>query len=73
MAVCSKLNCDYQYVEPVGEVTAFTYDSETRQLIVEGTDLPQADENLRFIYFAKTRCELTSTPYSSVEYAVTEE
>jgi hypothetical protein len=29
-AVCGYLNCDYQYIAPIGEVTSFTYDGETR-------------------------------------------
>lgn len=35
-AVCHNLNCGYTYVEPVGEVTGFTYDDDTRQLTIEG-------------------------------------
>jgi len=64
-AVCHNLNCGFEYVEPVGEVTSFTYDDDTRHLIIEGIDLPQNDENIRYIEFAKSRCELDEEAFSS--------
>ena len=39
-AVCHNLTCDFNYTIPVGEVTAFTYAANTRQLQLTGVDLP---------------------------------
>lgn len=64
-AVCHSLNCGYEFIEPVGEVTGFTYDDDTRVLIIEGTSLPSTIDDLRYIDFAKTRCELSTDPDNS--------
>lgn len=39
-AVCHNLTCDYNYTIPQGEVTAFTYNAQSNQLVITGTDLP---------------------------------
>jgi hypothetical protein len=57
-AVCHDLNCGYEYVEPVGKVTSFTYNDDTRQLNISGLSLPQESSGIRYIDFAKSRCEL---------------
>ena len=67
-AVCHHLNCGYAYVEPVGEVQSFLYEDDTRKLNISGTNLPQSSEGVRYIEFAKTRCELDEDAF----YAYTE-
>lgn len=37
---CHNMTCDYTYVEPVGEVTAATYNDVTKKLVIIGVDLP---------------------------------
>lgn len=64
-AVCHELNCGYAYVEPVGEVTGFTYNDDTRHLTIEGVQLPQDTDGIRFIEFAKSLCELNEEPFST--------
>jgi hypothetical protein len=39
-AVCHNLTCDYTYVEPVGEITSFTFDQSAGTLKLVGTSLP---------------------------------
>ena len=39
-AVCHNLTCDFKYVPPVGEVTAFSFDQSTSKLVLTGTDMP---------------------------------
>jgi hypothetical protein len=60
-AVCHSLNCGFEYIDPVGEVTGFTYDDDTGVLTVEGTSLPTTSDDLRYIHFAKTLCTLDLT------------
>jgi hypothetical protein len=35
-AVCHNITCGYTYLDPVGEVTAFTFTAETNELVLEG-------------------------------------
>jgi len=53
-AVCHNLTCDYSYVEPVGEVTAFTFDAATSTLAITGTSFDVS--NIKEIWFAKSKC-----------------
>jgi hypothetical protein len=53
-AVCHNLDCDFTYIDPVGEVTAFTFDAGTNILVLTGTGLPTAIEDVRKIDFALT-------------------
>jgi hypothetical protein len=46
------LTCDFTYLEPVGEITAFTYDETTKKLVMTGTKLPSDIESLRYVEFA---------------------
>jgi hypothetical protein len=45
-AVCKNLSCNFTYVEPVGEITSFTYDHSTKVLVLTGTELPNVTSNI---------------------------
>ena len=36
------MTCDFTYTEPVGEITAVTFDKSTKKLVITGTALPIA-------------------------------
>jgi hypothetical protein len=51
-AVCHNLTCDFTYLEPVGEITSFTFDETTSKLVITGTELPSDIETIRYVQFA---------------------
>jgi len=55
-AVCHNLTCDFTYTAPIGEITAFTFDAATNQVVITGTDFPTAVEDIRNVKFAKSTC-----------------
>jgi len=64
-AVCDGLNCDFTYVANVGEVTGFTFDEASKELLITGTELPlQAD--IDSIMFAQSTCSVLSSSATSV-------
>jgi len=65
-AVCKNLTCDYNYVVPQGEVTAFTYTASTKQLTLTGTNLPANASLVRHVEFAHSYCTLTAVSNTSV-------
>lgn len=64
-AVCHNLTCGYAYEAPVGEVTAFTYNTATRQLTLTGTDLPASTSLIRRVMFAKSPCVIDAASVSA--------
>jgi len=58
-AVCKNLTCHYNYTVPEGIVTGFTYTAATRQLQLQGTDLPVNASMIRKVEFAHSLCTLT--------------
>jgi hypothetical protein len=70
------LTCDFSYTEPVGEVTAFTYDDSTRTLVLTGVDLPDGTvNNIESVYFALTHCtvDLTTATNETIECTLDED
>ena len=55
-AVCHNLTCDFTYLEPVGEVTAFTFDDATSKLVITGTELPNIIDDIRYVHYALSTC-----------------
>lgn len=39
-AVCHNMTCDFTYIEPVGQITSFTFTEDSKLLVIEGTELP---------------------------------
>jgi len=63
-AACKNFNCDYAYIDAVGDITSFTWNSGTSELSISGTDLPAKDDILS-ISFGNTLCgEVTSSSTS---------
>ena len=56
--VCKNLDCDFSYIDPVGEVTSFSFDDGTDTLTVQGVDLPSINSDYRYISFAQSECEI---------------
>jgi hypothetical protein len=65
-AVCHNMTCDYNYTVPQGEVTAFTYTANNRQLVLTGTDLPPTIANVSKVMFAKSPCTVTAASNTSL-------
>ena len=63
-AVCHNLTCDFTYTTPVGEVTAFTYATATRVVVITGTAFPAAHADIQVIKFALTECTIDKAKYS---------
>jgi hypothetical protein len=55
-AVCHNLTCDFTFILPVGEVTAFTFDEATKKLVLTGTDIPSVIANISKVEFALLEC-----------------
>jgi len=53
---CHNLDCDYAYIDAVGEVTSFSISGTT--LAISGTDLPDTIDDIESIYFAQAECEI---------------
>ena len=66
-AVCRDLNCDFTYVEPLGEVTSFTFDEASKLLVVTGTRLPATSDLLRHIVFAHEKCDISGEDAFAVD------
>jgi hypothetical protein len=64
-AVCTGSNCDYQFVEPVGEITSFTFSEATNRLVITGTNLPSVATDIQSIEFAKSSCTVDTTTLSA--------
>lgn len=65
-AVCKNLECNYLYVEPAGEVTAFTYTDGTRELVLTGIDLPVNSSMVRHVEFAHSKCTISAISNESL-------
>jgi len=61
--VCHNMTCDFEYIRPVGEITAFSFDADTDRLILTGTDLPPVNETYT-IEFAATFCTIDESVHS---------
>jgi hypothetical protein len=60
------MTCDYNYTIPQGEVTGFTYDSASSELVITGTNLPANYSLLRGVNFAKSGCLVTANSATSI-------
>ena len=65
-AVCKNLSCQYNYTQPVGEVTNYTYTAATRELWLNGTNLPVNVSQIRYVKFAHSLCKLTNVSNASL-------
>jgi hypothetical protein len=45
-AVCASLNCNYNYVAPLAEITSFSYSGTT--LTITGTNIPTTVNSVKF-------------------------
>jgi hypothetical protein len=55
-AVCHNLTCDFNYTEPVGEISNFLFNHNTNVLTLEGESLPNITDDIQSIKFAHTNC-----------------
>jgi hypothetical protein len=64
-AVCHNMTCHYNYTVPEGEVTNFTYDSSTRALWINGTNLPADLSLIRHVEFGHSFCTIDEATVSN--------
>ena len=69
--VCHNLTCDFTYTEPVGEITGYSYNHNTKLLVLEGNDLPNVTANISSINFAHTNCVLNESSLSNTSLECT--
>ena len=55
-AVCHNLTCDFTFIEPVGEITSFTFTESNKKLVMQGTNLPGDLDRFYKIEFAQQEC-----------------
>lgn len=68
-ALCLDLNCDFAYTESASLISTQTLDEfETDQIILYGTSLPDADDDV--IWFGPTRCSEVSYDASQITCAL---
>ena len=70
-AVCHNLTCDFTYVLPVGEVTAFTFDQSTSKLVLTGTDMPSLIADIDKVEFALSPCLIDESTLSTTNLECT--
>ena len=70
-AVCHNLTCDFTYVPPVGEVTAFTFDQSTSKLVLTGTDMPSMVTDIDKVEFALSSCLIDESTLSATNLECT--
>jgi len=58
------MTCDFAYIPAVGEVTAFTFDVATNNVVITGTDLP-AYGDISSLQFALAECEINQDTATS--------
>jgi len=54
--VCHNLTCGFKYIEPVGEISSFTFDEGTKKLVITGVELPSVIENITSVEYALSYC-----------------
>jgi hypothetical protein len=64
-AVCHNLTCDFTYILPEGEITAFTYTEATKLLVITGTNLPSVISNITSVEFAQAYCTVDESSLSN--------
>lgn len=64
-AVCRNVDCDFTYVETVGEVTAVTFDEPSGLVTITGTDLPSQAADIQSVAFALADCVVDAATVSS--------
>jgi hypothetical protein len=70
-AVCHNLTCDFTYILPVGEITAFTYTEATKLLVITGTNLPSVISNITNVEFALASCTVDESTLSDTNVECT--
>jgi len=72
-AVCHNLSCNFTYTIPVGEVTAYTFDSSSKVLVLNGIDLPANVSDIRHVEFAHSKCSVSSITEQNTTINITTE
>ena len=70
-AVCHNLTCDFSYIVPDGEVSAFTFDETTKKLVITGTNLPSAISDIDKVEFALSDCTIDEATLSATNLECT--
>lgn len=70
-AVCHNLTCDFTYVEAVGKVTSFVYDSTSSKLTLTGVDMPALITDIAKVEFALSDCAVDELTLSATNLECT--
>jgi hypothetical protein len=70
-AVCHNLTCDFTYILPEGEITAFTFTESTKKLVITGTNLPSVISNISSVEFAFAYCTIDESTLSDTNVECT--
>jgi len=55
------MSCGFNYTIPIGEVTAYSYDTSTKTLVIQGTNLATSVSDIRYVEFAHSKCTVSET------------
>jgi len=69
--VCHNLTCDFTYILPEGQITAFTYTDATKLLVITGTNLPSVIANISSVEYAFTSCTVDESTLSDTNIECT--
>jgi len=64
-AVCHNLTCDFTYIMPEGNITAFTYTESTKKLVITGVNLPSVLSNISSVEYALAPCTVDNSTLSN--------
>jgi hypothetical protein len=70
-AMCHNITCGFNYTEPVGEITSFTFDTASNKVTIVGTSLPTAAADIYSVEFAKSLCTVDSTTVTATGFECT--
>mmetsp|Transcript_41642 Transcript_41642/g.63589 ORF Transcript_41642/g.63589 Transcript_41642/m.63589 type:complete len:360 (+) Transcript_41642:870-1949(+) len=70
-AACPNLDCDFEFIEAVGEITSFTYTEATKLLSIVGTALPTEAAGFSQVEFAKSNCTIDASTITATGFSCT--
>lgn len=70
-AACHNLTCDFTYIDPVGEISSFTFDEPSGKVVITGTNLPTKIEDIQVAKFAKSECTVNAETMTDTQMECT--
>jgi len=69
--VCHNLTCGFKYIEPTGEITAFSFDEASKKLVITGVNLPAVISNITSVEYALSYCTVDESTLSDTNIECT--